>query len=228
MAFDNTKLKAVTFSYDDGVFQDKRLVEIFNKYNLKCTFNINSGIQSSTGKGGESAKLYSYRLNYDELFLLYKGHEVAVHSLTHPHLENLDIETINNEIKYDKKILEYLFNQEVVGCAYPCGTYDRRVVEVLKQNNIKYARTTKSTNRFLPQKNLLEFDPTCHHNAENLMDLAKSFIELKPRTQKIFYIWGHSYEFDNNNNWNVIEEFCEYISGREDIFYGTNREVFGV
>ena len=35
-------MKAITFSYDDGVTQDKRLVDIFNKYGLKATFNINS------------------------------------------------------------------------------------------------------------------------------------------------------------------------------------------
>ena len=34
--------KAVTFSYDDGVTQDIRLVEIFNRYGLKSTFNLNS------------------------------------------------------------------------------------------------------------------------------------------------------------------------------------------
>ena len=40
---DSGKLKAVTFSYDDGMTQDIRLIELLNKYNLKCTFNINSG-----------------------------------------------------------------------------------------------------------------------------------------------------------------------------------------
>ena len=36
------KLKALTFSYDDGVETDKRLIDIFKKHNLKGTFNINS------------------------------------------------------------------------------------------------------------------------------------------------------------------------------------------
>lgn len=39
----NGKKKAVTFSFDDGVTQDIRLIEIFNKYGLKGTFNLNSG-----------------------------------------------------------------------------------------------------------------------------------------------------------------------------------------
>ena len=39
----NGKMKAVTFSYDDGVMQDVRLIEILDKYNLKATFNLNAG-----------------------------------------------------------------------------------------------------------------------------------------------------------------------------------------
>ena len=42
----NGKNKAVTFSYDDGIEQDKQLVDIFNTYGLKCTFNLNSGIMN--------------------------------------------------------------------------------------------------------------------------------------------------------------------------------------
>ena len=43
------KMKAVTFSYDDGVTQDQRLIEIFNRCNLKCTFNLNSGLLGQAG-----------------------------------------------------------------------------------------------------------------------------------------------------------------------------------
>ena len=40
------KQKAVTFSYDDGVCQDRRLVDMFNYYHVKATFNLNSGMQT--------------------------------------------------------------------------------------------------------------------------------------------------------------------------------------
>ena len=36
--------KAVTFSYDDGVTQDRDLIRLLNKYGMKGTFNINSGL----------------------------------------------------------------------------------------------------------------------------------------------------------------------------------------
>ncbi len=45
----NGKRKAVTFSYDDGVTQDIRLIELFDKYNLKCTFNLNSELFGING-----------------------------------------------------------------------------------------------------------------------------------------------------------------------------------
>ena len=61
------------------------------------------------------------------------------------------------------------------------------------------------------------------------MDLAKKFAEEKSQYSGdnwLFYVWGHSYEFDNNDNWEVIEKFAAYIGKREDIWYATNIEVY--
>ena len=40
--FKDGKRYALTFSYDDGCAQDRRLVELFNKYGMKCTCNFYS------------------------------------------------------------------------------------------------------------------------------------------------------------------------------------------
>ena len=42
MCFPQWKEKALTFSYDDGNIKDRDLVELFNKYGVKGTFNLNS------------------------------------------------------------------------------------------------------------------------------------------------------------------------------------------
>ena len=42
----------------------------------------------------------------------------------------------------------------------------------------------------------------------------------------MFYLWGHSFEFEANNNWNVIEEFASFMGKREDVWYATNIEIF--
>jgi peptidoglycan-N-acetylglucosamine deacetylase len=224
MQFPNNKMKALTFSYDDGVENDKRLVTILNKYNLKCTFNLNSGIQSGANHWENNGILIK-RMNIAGLKDLYKGHEIAVHSLTHPNLVSLDVDTIHNEIHQDKINLQNIFECSIDGMAYPFGTYDDKVKQVLKENNIKYARTVHETEDFKLQTDLLELKATCHHKNKSLMKLAKDFVNLDPAEPSVFYVWGHSYEFEVDNNWDIIEEFCAFISNRDDIFYGTNSEV---
>jgi peptidoglycan/xylan/chitin deacetylase (PgdA/CDA1 family) len=218
-------MKALTLSYDDGVEQDRRLVEILNRYGIKVTFNINSGIQTGANSW-ENKTVHIKRMNIAGLPELYRGHEVAVHSLTHPHLENLDDDTIRNELEQDKINLERIFGQKVCGMAYPYGTFNDRVIAIAKACGLRYSRGVKSTHDFGIPPELLEFQPTCHHKDPLLMELAEKFIKSKPATPELFYLWGHSYEFDVDNNWPVIEEFCKLIANRDDIVYCTNREAF--
>ena len=49
MRFPGGKTRALTLSYDDGVEQDIRLIEIMKKNGLKGTFNVNSGLYAPEG-----------------------------------------------------------------------------------------------------------------------------------------------------------------------------------
>lgn len=230
--FDN-KLKAVTFSYDDGVTQDRRLIELFNKYNLKATFNLNSELLGLDGRLTYGDRSVDHnKVSPDEVEELYKGHEVAVHTLTHPHLPALDESEIIRQVEKDRENLSRLAGYEVVGMAYPGGgvNFDLRVADIIeKHTGVKYSRTTVHTFDFELQKDLYVFNPTVHHNdTARCLEMIDKFIELDTDTPKLLYIWGHSYEFDFSDNWDFAEEMCRRISGREDIFYGTNRECFGI
>ena len=212
--------KALTLSYDDGVVADLRLMEILNANGIKCTFNLNSGL---FGLGT--------RLPVDKIIGHYvaSAHEIAVHGYKHLALSALQAPALIAEILEDRKNLEALTGAPVTGMAYAYGDFDDRVVSLLADCGITYSRTVTSTRAFsLPTKPLL-WDPTCHHNDPRLMELAKRFAEEKTYRDEpaLFYLWGHSYEFDekHNNNWEVIEEFAAYIGGREDIFYATNGEI---
>lgn len=219
--------KFLTFSYDDGISQDKRLVEIFNKYGMKCTFNLNSGIMSNDScwdfKG-----VHVTRMTREEIGDLYKGHEIACHFKTHPFPFDLSDAELDEEIGGDIKALSDMFGCEIVGAAYPYGQYDDRVVEALKKHGIKYARTTRTTEGFAHQTELLRYMATCHHNNDRLFELGEIFKAIKPEEPAVFYVWGHSYEFDGDNNWDRIEKFCEMMAGCDDICCCTNREAFGV
>lgn len=228
----NGKLKAITFSYDDGITQDKRLIKLLNRYGLKATFNLN------TEKLGEKHALWledratiaHCKFRPEEVRAVYEGHEIAGHTLKHPNLTKIeeDAEVIR-QVEEDRLRLSELAGYEVVGFAYPCGgvNYDDRVSDLIRKNTgVKYARTIVSNHSFEPQSDLFQFKPTSHHlSFDQMFAHAEEFLAMNPDSPKLFYIWGHSYEFDLDDTWEQFEEFCRLISGKSDIFYGTNKEV---
>lgn len=228
MRFPEGKKKALTLSYDDGVEQDIRLIEIMKKNGLKGTFNINSGLYAPEGKvypEGTISRRMS-RSMAQELYLN-SGMEVAVHGLTHPFLEQLPENLCTYEVLQDRINLEEEYGTFIRGMAYPFGTTSDSVVETLKKCGIVYSRTTVSTEKFDIPTDWLRLPATCHHNSPRLMELAQNFVEKAgERAPALFYLWGHSYEFDANDNWNVIEEFAEYIGNRENIWYAANIEIY--
>lgn len=209
------KHKVLTMSYDDGKLEDKRLVNIFNKYEIKGTFHINGGLFQN-----------EERLDKEEINDLYKGHEIACHTLTHPTIARCPKEQVVNQILKDREILEEVTKQPVRGLSYPNGSYSRTIKEMLPMLGVAYARTVNDTKRFDLPSDWMEWNPTCHHNT-NLLDLGREFAELhKVQYLYLMYVWGHSYDFQRDNNWEVIEMFCEYIGKRDDIWYATNIEIF--
>ena len=229
MKFPGGREKAFTLSYDDGIRQDKKLVGIFNKYGLKCTFNINSGL---TGDESQSDKPDG-RMSWKEMKATYAGHEIALHALTHPFLEQLTPAQATTEVISDRLNIEKELGVITRGMAYPYGTYNDTVVEILKNSGIAYCRTTHATNGFGLPQNWLTLYPTTHHANPKLFELIDAFTKDEHRTNPVpmmFYLWGHSYEFDRNDeysNWERAEQFCEKLAGHEDkIWYATNIEIY--
>lgn len=222
--FENKNLKAVTFSFDDGNVDDIRLISILNKYGLKGTFNLNSGklTKASVWNFGEKEVRH---INFLDSKDIYSGHEVACHTYTHPDLTKQDSETVYNETALDMKLLSFLFGYEVNGMAYPFGTFNDGIIEILKKCGILYSRTVNSTYSFECPENPYIWNPTCHFKDEKIFELADKFVNSKPDAPKIFYIWGHSYELVTESDWERFEDFCKKISGICDISYITNKEI---
>lgn len=224
------KRRAVTFSFDDGVVQDVRLVELLNKYGLKGTFNINSGkfgIKDTIVRNGRS--VCHDRILESDICRIYEGHEVAAHTLTHPNLTTVSDEVIIREVEEDRKRLSALLGYEVLGMAYPGGgvNNNEHVAEVvLKNTGIRYARTTTSTYSFEKQDNLLRFNPSVYYIEDCLGQVVRRFLECESDEPSLLYIWGHSYEMDAEYiSWERFEEICRMLSGHSGIFYGTNKDV---
>ena len=220
----DNKLKAVTFSYDDGVEQDIRLSEILNRYGLKCTFNVNSQLIGSENRWDYKGVSVG-RLSLSALKKIYQGHEVAAHGCVHKNLKEASYDEAMAELKQDKASLEKSFGCAVKGMAYAFGTYNPDVIQAAKDCGLGYARTVKTTQRFDLPERPLELAATCHHDDERLFELADAFVCADPADPMLFYVWGHSYEFDGNKNWDRFELFCEKIAGHPDICYCTNAEA---
>ena len=212
--FPGGKHKVLTMSYDDGRIEDRKLIPIFNTYGIKGTFHVNSGRFEDPR-----------RIKPEEFKELYKGHEVSCHTSTHPTIERCPMEQIVREVMDDRAELERLMGYPVRGLSYPNGSYNKAIVDVLPRLGIRYARTVHSTEGFGMPDNFLEWKATCHHT-KNLMELGKKFIALN-KTQYLYmmYVWGHSYEFSNDNNWDLMEDFCKLTGGRDDTWYATNIQI---
>lgn len=154
------------------------------------------------------------------------GQEVAVHSRTHPYLEQQPLSVAMTEILEDRKRLEQIFGMVVRGMAYPFGTYSDTLVEMLRASGIVYARTVEESEGFDLPADWLRLKPTCHHGNPHLTELVERFLDERVKAApRLFYLWGHSFEFERDRNWDVIERFGGQIGGQEDIWYAANIEI---
>lgn len=228
----NGKTKAITFSYDDGVSQDMRLIELFDKYGLKGTFNINSGhFGKDMSFVRDGVHVSHKRFAKKDIAGVYKNHEVAAHTLTHPNLTGLAEKDIIRQVEEDRLALSDIVGYEVYAMAYPGGgvNNDDRVAKVLRDyTGVKFARTTTSTFNFDKQTNLYRFDPTVYQHGDGIKktrEAAERFFELSPDEPQLLYIWGHSFELDIHDDWAEMEELLAFLANRDDVFYGTNSEI---
>jgi len=213
--FPEGKHKALTMSYDDGCSEDRRLVEIFNKNGIKGTFNLNAGLQDYPERP---------RIRFSEMKELYKGHEIASHTLTHPTIERCNLASVAQQVLLDREMLEKVVGYPVRGMAYPNGSYTDEIKRLLGDLGIRYSRVVGSSDNFALPRDLYEWKATCHHN-HNLAELGEQFLDLhKKQYLYLMYVWGHSFEFTTKDNWNVIEDFCAKMGGKDDIWYCTNIE----
>lgn len=211
--------KALTFSYDDGQIYDRKLAEILRSHGMKGTFHLNSATLDPH-KGNDVF------VGVEELKEVYAGHEIACHGLQHRNPTTLTRQQLVLEIQEDRKALEQMTGGLVQGMSYAFGIYSNEVIEVAKSLGIKYSRTVNDNRGFFPPVDFMQWHPTCHHNNQ-LKELGEQFLNIVDFYElPVMYVWGHSFEFHRQDNWNVIEDFVKQMEGKDDIWYATNMEIY--
>ena len=224
-------MKYFTMSFDDGTVQDRRFVKILNNYGLKCTFNLNSGLFCTK----HDIVHEGIRVNHDEIdpsevHELYAGHEVAAHTVTHPNLLKCTPDEVIHQVKDDALALEKLCGYKIVGMAYPGGPFfnDETIRLITENTDIFYARAVGSHFTLKLPERLMAWYPTCQLHPkeyEAIERVTAEFLAYEGGEDKLFYLWGHSFELDKFGNWDWFERFCERIAGHGDVAYVTNRVV---
>lgn len=232
LRFPEGKAKAVTLSYDDGCRADLRFSDTISKAGLKCTFNLNSNVLRNGILSDE--EITSHFLD--------RGHEIAVHGALHraPGYQR-PIEGIR-EVLDCRLELEQRFDRIIRGMAYPDTgirffenhTDYETIKKYLTDLDIAYSRTLGGDNNlFRLPTDWHAWLPTAHHKNPNLMEYIDQFVALNPNVgyisqhiPRLFYLWGHSFEFDHDDNWKLLDDICEKLGGHEDVWYATNMEIY--
>lgn len=234
LRFPGGKPKAVTFSYDDGCRDDIETARIFAEYGVKGTFNINSGYMGKS----------NWYLNADEIkeHIVNRGFEIAVHGDYHiaPGMVTA-IDGIKDCLNCRLK-LEEEFGGIIRGMAYPNSGIRRMhngadyetIRKYLSDLNIVYSRSLGADNNsFDLPSDWYNWKPTMHHNNSEALKWARDFVDLKLeegfiayRFPKLLYVWGHSYEFSGQNNWERLHDILKIVSGKDDVWYATNIEIY--
>lgn len=227
MRYPDGKPKAITLSYDDGVAEDIRFIELMKKYGFKGTFNLSYN-RIAENKEIPAGKRHR-KLTAEEIRKVYTPDctEIAMHSFNHRSFGTIPASEVMYEIVEDRKGWESFWGKIVRGMAYANGSYNDDAVDVLRIVGVTYARTTLQTENYDLPTDWLRMKTTCRHKNPRLMELAEEFAALKvEKYAKWFYLWGHTYEFEDDQNWDVIENFFKRMSGLEDVWYATNGEIY--
>ena len=205
-------MKYFIFSIDDGTIYDEKVIEILNKYNFKGTFNLNSGLQDfvwyKDDKPVERNKLL-------EVKDIYKGHEIASHSLTHPFLTSCPDEIVFTEVNEDVNNLQNIFNQEIVTFGFPFEDFDERCIDIIARiQNIRIIRLSEIDRSF-------NFPQDLHHvkitswDIDEALSLFDEFASNKEA--KLFVFVAHAYDFEFGNTYEKLDLLCQKIKERDDI-----------
>lgn len=213
------KFKSLVLSYDDGTIQDIELAALFDQHNLQGTFNLNSEYLGTTlgwpQENGDT--VFQKYVPKDSLLIIYKNHEIAAHGAFHKNFIAITDKEILEEVNTDIRNLGVLTQREIVSMAYPFGNTNESISQLLHTTGITNARTVSDTYKFDLPKNFLIWNPTCHDS--KVLDYMDAYLTLDRQEMSVFYVWGHSWEFDDKKRWDRMIDFCNKIGKAKDIWF---------
>lgn len=221
-----------TTSWDDGHPLDLRLAEILSRYRCKSTFYI-----PSTNVEGYPT------LSAREIIELRRmGFEIGSHTLNHRYLTGLTSAAAAKQIEEGKRQLEQIVGTAINGFCYPGGKFSEEHVQMVRSAGFEYARTTANLHlatiadpyrlpvsvQCYPHQNYVFLRNFVRHghwrqrikalqimlNNSSLIARLKATLDHVCDFGGVFHLWGHSWELEQFNGWELLESFLEYADER--------------
>ncbi len=218
------KNRAFNISYDDGVTQDVRFVELLNRYGLKGTFNLNYGLLRKGFTWQHECGMTVRRLPEEEICRVYQGHEIASHSYSHPYFDDMEETEILKELGADKFFLELLTGREITGYATPFYHYSPLMAQCVKQCGFSYARISEETNDYSIPEDFYAWKGSKFHWDADLVPFVEGFLATNQELA-LCQLVGHSYDLDVLDLWDTMEAICARVAGAGDVWAATHSEL---
>lgn len=199
--------KIFLLSFDDGTVWDSRFVELLNKYGMKATFNLNSGLEDFVWYYEDKFPIRRQRLA--DTVAQYRGHEIASHSLHHHWLNTLTPPQLSREVGDDCAALKALFVLEDIGFGVPftaCGDREIRLI----RKYVRYIRLSELSDSFAPPADPYHIPIHALYNQPDVRQRIAQFAE-SDLPVSLFVLAGHSYEFEMLDQWDYMEDLLRYI-----------------
>ncbi len=230
----------ITTSWDDGYPDDFRIAELLEKYNVQGTFYIPRSNEA-------------YPVMTEAQIRELAGHfEIGGHTIHHVKIDNRRESFFEKEILGCYNWLGDLLGEKPISFCFPCGVYNQPAVAYTLKTGFKVIRTTELLNpttgnvtgvvpttlqvynhsSFTYFKHLLKrlkFQSIGLYlgsgSTSNLMRLVDYYLEQTREERGCFHLWGHSWEIDNHNLWEDLEQILKLIGNNHEFKYVQNREL---
>lgn len=231
-------MRYITTSWDDGHPSDERLAGLLEKYNLKGTFYV-----PQVNPGHEV-------MNEQEIADLSRRFEIGGHTLGHVNLKGLSPEKAKKEIEGSYHWLTAITGTAPVSFCPPFGAYSPQSLSLIHAAGFRVVRTTELLSpRWLPGMlpttlQVYEHSPFTYFRhllkrgrfrnlrlwrgsqfTGDTFRLLDHYIDFISNHGGCLHLWGHSWEIDNNRQWEKLERIFSRISQLPGFSYVENRQL---
>ena len=218
----------ISTSWDDGHPFDMKVSDMLLKYKIPGIFYI-PGINPERNI-----------MKKKDIYELSQLHKIGSHTYNHQYLHKISLDNVYDEVKDGRDYLESLTGKEIPDFCYPGGFYNKNIEDVIKPivNNARTTRIfslqdqdvfSKHTSIHLAERGLRSqtlnaivnaYYPLKFNLLKNIWS-EKSIYEITsllildcmryPEVDFNIHIWGHSWEIDQYNSWNKLEDLFNFI-----------------